>query len=93
MQITEFQQLMRDIYFEKDNARGKEGTFLWLTEEVGELAKEVRLNNREGMQTEFADVLAWLTSLANLCDINLEEVALQKYRQGCSKCQKTPCVC
>lgn len=93
MQIAEFQQLMRELYFDKDSARGRDGTFLWLTEEVGELAKAVRLEDREGMETEFADVLAWLSSLANICGIDLEAAAARKYEAGCPKCETSPCAC
>jgi len=93
MEIAGFQRLMRKIYFEKDNERGREGTFVWLTEEVGELAKAVRLNDRVGMETEFADVMAWLSSLANLCEIDLEAAVFSKYAQGCPKCLASPCAC
>ena len=93
MRIAEFQELMRALYYEKDNARGKEGTFLWFTEEVGELAKAVRMMDQASMEMEFADVLAWLASLANLCNIDLGAVVFNKYKKGCPKCEKSPCIC
>ena len=39
MRLAEFQQLIRDRYHATDAARGVPGTFLWFSEEVGELAE------------------------------------------------------
>jgi NTP pyrophosphatase (non-canonical NTP hydrolase) len=84
---------MRDIFFHQDNKRGSEATLLWLVEEVGELAKAIRKKDPENMSEELADILAWLASLANILDIDLEEVALKKYGQGCPRCKENPCTC
>jgi NTP pyrophosphatase (non-canonical NTP hydrolase) len=105
MTISEFQKIIEDIYFERDNKRGVDKTFTWFIEEVGELAKEIRrlhaLSENETRQEprsparlkeEFADVFAWLTTLASLLGIDLEEAA-QIYRQGCPKCHRIPCEC
>lgn len=92
MTITEFQRLIRDIYFDKDSRRGKDGTFRWLVEETGELARAMRKNDRANLEEEFADVFAWLASLATLEGIGLE-AACAKYARGCPKCQKIPCEC
>ncbi len=92
MEISAFQDLMHKIYFDKDNRRGVSRTFLWLMEELGELAEEIRKGDFTGKQMEMADCLAWLTSLANLMGINLEK-ALKIYEKGCPKCGAIPCVC
>lgn len=92
MEISEFQELMYKIYFSKDSQRGVSQTFLWLIEELGELAKEIRKGEVSGYQREFADCLAWLASLANLLGVNLEE-GIKKYEKGCPKCGKIPCGC
>ena len=92
MTITEFQRLIRDIYFEKDSRRGQDGTFRWLVEETGELARAMRRDDRANLEEEFADVFAWLTSLATLEGIDLETAA-RKYSDGCPKCRRTPCAC
>ena len=42
MTLREFQALIREMYHDKDAARGVEGTFMWLVEEVGELASALR---------------------------------------------------
>ena len=39
--LTDFQAKIRDMYYEKDLQRGIDGTFMWLIEEVGELATAV----------------------------------------------------
>ncbi len=69
--LAEFQQLIRDMYLRKDVARGVEGTFMWLMEEIGELAGAVREGTPQQKATEFADVLAWLVTLANVEGVEL----------------------
>ena len=92
MTITEFQSLIRDIYFDKDSRRGRDGTFRWLVEETGELARAIRKGDRSNLEEEFADVFAWLSSLAALEGIDME-VACTKYVNGCPKCHEIPCRC
>ena len=96
MRISEFQKLIEDIYLERDRARGRDGTFVWFVEEVGELARALtRPRDADGrnVREEFADVLAWLATLASIAGIDLEEVAREKYERGCPKCHATPCAC
>jgi len=69
---------MENLYGEADRERGVPSTVAWLAEEVGELAQAVRKGTKEQQLHEFGDVLAWLCSLANQMDINLEEAA-QRY--------------
>jgi NTP pyrophosphatase (non-canonical NTP hydrolase) len=78
VQITAFQQLMEDLYGQADSERGVPATVAWLAEEVGELAQAVRKGTPEQQLHEFGDVLAWLASLANQMDIDLETAA-QRY--------------
>ena len=84
MHLNEFQNLIRDRYFETDSARGVPGTFLWLTEEIGELAsaladRERGKGDQEALASEFADVLAWLATIANVCEVDLEQAIRAKY--------------
>ncbi|MBE7463327.1 MAG: nucleotide pyrophosphohydrolase [Planctomycetes bacterium] len=81
MDIRSFQDLIRKVYLEKDSARGLDGTFMYFVEEVGELATALREEDRAAQAGEFADVFAWLLSLANLAGIDMEE-ALEKYKDG-----------
>ena len=92
MEIADFQEQMRDTYLTRDAQRGPDATFRWLTEEVGELAKALRTQDRENLIHEFGDVLAWLASLANLEGVDLETAAA-RYANGCPKCHLTPCGC
>ncbi len=82
-----FQELIRRRYSATDAARGTPGTFMWFMEELGELATALMDNapgrsptpeQRANLDEEFADVLAWLTTLANINGVNLEK-ALEKY--------------
>jgi NTP pyrophosphatase (non-canonical NTP hydrolase) len=91
--LRDFQQLIRTMYFEKDQARGIEGTFMWLMEEVGELSSALRDGTQEERLGEFADVLAWLATIANVADIDLTEAVQRKYGQGCPGCDRLVCVC
>ena len=84
--------MIRDIYFERDSARGAEGTFRWFIEEVGELARAMRGTDTENLREEFGDVLAWLVSLASIMGVDMDEAAA-KYANGCPKCGRTPCAC
>lgn len=83
---------MRRLYLERDRSRGTDATFRWLTEEVGELARALRHRDPPQLEHEFSDVLAWLASLANLLEVDLERSAA-RYRDGCPKCGQTPCAC
>lgn len=105
--IRKFQSLIRDMYFDKDVARGIPGTFMWLMEEVGELSSALRETSqmdqaadpeayqakRQNLKLEFADVLAWLTTIANVADIDLDAAIMEKYGSGCPGCQQFVCVC
>lgn len=78
--IKQFQNLIRDRYYATDVTRGTPGTWLWFSEEVGELARALaRGDDRENLAEEFADVLAWLCTLANINDIDLAAAVRGKY--------------
>ncbi len=91
--LADFQQLIRRMYHEKDVARGVEGTFMWLMEEIGELATALRSGSHEERLGEFADVLAWLTTIANVSGVDLTQAVLQKYGAGCPGCGRFVCSC
>jgi NTP pyrophosphatase (non-canonical NTP hydrolase) len=92
MTLREIQKLIDDMYSAKDRKRGAEATFLWLMEEVGELAASIREETKEEQEREFADVLAWLLTLANVQGIDMTR-AMQKYSTGCPGCGKMVCTC
>ena len=91
--LAEFQQLIRRMYMEKDVARGIDGTFMWLMEEVGELAAVLRKGTHEERTAEFADVQAWLATIANVAGVDLTESVMQKYGVGCPGCGRFVCTC
>lgn len=93
LSIKDLQQHIRRMYYDKDVARGVDGTFMWLMEEVGELASALRGNDKENLQEEFADVIAWLFTIANVADVNLAEALTAKYGQGCPGCHRLECEC
>ena len=81
MDIRQFQQLIDDKYGKRDRQRGTAATFMWFIEEVGELATALAGDDADNKQEEFADVLAWLCTLANINDVDLEQ-ACKKYISG-----------
>jgi NTP pyrophosphatase (non-canonical NTP hydrolase) len=91
--FQDLQRLIREMYFEKDAARGVDGTFMWLMEEVGELAAALREGTPDEQAAEFADVLAWLTTIANVAGIDLAEAIEKKYGKGCPGCGQLVCTC
>lgn len=91
--FRQFQQLIREMYLEKDLARGADGTFMWLMEEIGELAGALRNGSHEERLGEFADVLAWLTTIANVVGVDLAEAITMKYGAGCPGCGQFVCRC
>ncbi|AQQ09325.1 MazG nucleotide pyrophosphohydrolase domain protein [Sedimentisphaera cyanobacteriorum] len=78
MEISEFQKFIEEKYGEVDRKRGTNATFLWFIEEVGELATALSGDDFENKQEEFADVFAWLCTLANINGVDLESV-ISKY--------------
>lgn len=94
MRISDFQKVIDETYGEKDRRRGLPATFLWFSEEVGELARALNgRTSRENLRLELADTLAWLTTLASMAGIDLEEVAEARYGKGCPRCSALPCRC
>jgi NTP pyrophosphatase (non-canonical NTP hydrolase) len=86
---------MKKLYFHKDSKRGIKDTFVWLVEEIGELAKILKNQNidKEKASEEIADIIAWTNSLSNLLDIDVEKALYDKYPNKCKKCNSIPCQC
>jgi NTP pyrophosphatase (non-canonical NTP hydrolase) len=92
---------MKNLYFERDKNRGFSKIFLWIVEEVGELAEALRKYQEQDengdalkeIELEIADVIAWIASLANVLDIDLEKALYEKYPLVCPKCHENPCSC
>jgi len=78
MHISQFQQLISQKYQKRDQERGIPTTFMWFIEEVGELATALAANDKRNNEEEFADVFAWLCTLANISNVDLEK-ACKKY--------------
>ena len=77
--LAAFQRHIADRYGPTDRARGTPATWLWFSEEIGELARALARDDRENLAEEFADVLAWLCTLANINDIDLAAAVEKKY--------------
>ena len=85
---------MREVYLEKDSTTGVNGTIIRTFQEMAELSEAVCENQDEHMiNEELADVFAWLLSLANLLEIDMDQAFRAKYGKGCPKCSQIPCAC
>ena len=81
MTIADFQKFISDRYETRDRQRGTPATFMWFIEEVGELATALAGDDQANKVEEFADVFAWLCTLANINDVDLSQ-AVTKYTSG-----------
>lgn len=91
MTIQEFQNFIREKYYETDSRRGTPGTFMWFIEEVGELSTALAEGDMANKEEEFADVLAWLCTLANISGVDLTK-AIEKYTvKGQEGFKSDPC--
>ena len=77
--LAAFQRHIAGRYEAADRARGTPKTWMWFSEEVGELARALARDDRENLEGEFADVLAWLCTLANINDVDLSAAVEKKY--------------
>ncbi len=78
--IDAFQNHIRERYEKVDRARGTPATWMWFIEEVGELSRALaRGEDSANIREEFADVFAWLCTLANINDVNLAQAIGEKY--------------
>jgi NTP pyrophosphatase (non-canonical NTP hydrolase) len=87
MTLREFQRQIDATYGARDRARGVDGTFRWLVEEIGELARALRDRDPRRLEEEISDVLAWTVTVASLCGVDVDRAA------GCPKCGAVPCAC
>lgn len=92
--VRKFQHVIEATFGDKDRKRGLAGTFMWFTEEVGELARALKRGtpDRANLLEEFGDVFAWLSTLASIAGIDLAEAA-SRYMDGCPRCHAIPCRC
>ena len=79
MNISEFQNVMKERFGEEDRRRGPYFLTVVLTSEVGELADAIKKNNRDEIREELADVMFCVVSLANVFDVDLEREVVEKY--------------
>lgn len=79
MTIKEFQDHILTRYGQRDAQRGTWPTFGWFMEEVGELASAMHADDPVNKEEEFADVFAWLCTLANIQGVDLQKAIDRKY--------------
>jgi NTP pyrophosphatase (non-canonical NTP hydrolase) len=78
--IADFQKHIFQRYEKVDRERGTPKTFMFFAEEFGELATALaKGTDRANIEEEFADVIAWLCTLANINDVDLASAVASKY--------------
>ena len=79
--LADFQKHIAERYLDADSARGWAKTFAYFIEEVGELATALSADGKDpaNLREEFADVLAWLCTLANVAKVDLPAAVIEKY--------------
>ncbi len=85
--------MVRSIYHNRDAQRGVHKNFIHLVEEVGELGSSIVKGDQNAVKEELADVLAWLVTVANVLNVDLEDATLARYSNSCPKCKSNPCTC
>ena len=94
MDIKDAQDLIHRIYYERDKERGIDGALLRTFQELAELSDAIQTQKKEEeIDSEMADVFAWVISIANLLHIDLADALLRKYNHVCSRCGQVPCIC
>jgi NTP pyrophosphatase (non-canonical NTP hydrolase) len=91
--LSELQRIIERTFGRRDRARGVATSVAWLCEEVGELAQAIRKGTPAQQRHEFADVVAWVVSLANQMDVDLAAAVGERYADGCARCRSMPCTC
>jgi NTP pyrophosphatase (non-canonical NTP hydrolase) len=99
--MNKLQKMISEIYLKRDKERGLDKTTLWLVSEIGELTDlivknkdlETNVEVKKKLSYEIADSVAWLLSVANLLDIDVEKSIIEKYPYKCPRCLKNPCNC
>ena len=66
---------------------------MWLMEEIGELATSRGRTAPTRSMGEFADVLAWLTTIANVVGVNLTQAVQQSTVRAAPGCGRFVCSC
>lgn len=80
LKLADFQKHISDRYEKTDRERGTPKTWMWFIEEIGELSHALaKGDDRANIEEEFADVLAWLCTLANINDVDLAKAVTDKY--------------
>ena len=97
MDINDMIERVRQFHEKHDfaNNNGSDMKFRMclMMEEVGELASALRGDDRENLAEEFADVIAWLTTIANVAGVDLNAALVNKYGRGCPGCGRLVCGC
>ena len=87
--IREFQGYFREIY--PNNDLSEDYIYAYFSRTVSYLCKN--LSSRHNSTDSFIETVAWLFSLANKFEIDIQEAVLRRYPGVCHYCISRPCQC
>jgi len=97
--LYDWQAAVERLYGELNSRRSLEEVGFHLIEEIGEVAKSMRLGDEAGLQEEMADIFSWSAALVNraerLCmvEYRIDDMAWKRYPDRCPRCGSNPCGC
>lgn len=102
--ITDWVTHLDILYGASNRKRGIHAAINRLTEEMHEVESAHLFDGvgngvmtlsqrREQVAQEFADLFAWIFSIAGMLDLPLQKVVEERYGGNCKRCGKRPCDC
>lgn len=97
--LDEWQSMFKGLYGSRHRIIGTVDTLAFhFVEELGEVAREIRLRDYHACRREMADVFSWILSLATkagvtIGDFSVDETLWRVYPGVCKRCSDNPCTC
>lgn len=92
--VREWQEMFAAIYGSNNARLNLDTIWVHMVEEMGEVAKDLRLQDYQRLRVDLPDVFAWLCAFSDRAAIILEDAVWEKYPRICPYCDKQEhCVC
>jgi len=72
--ISDWQKMFATIYGHRNRVSSQTEMWFRLLEEIGELVRETRYRNREGIKYHLPDIFAWTCAFAAVNGFDLEGI-------------------
>lgn len=91
--LKEWQTMLKRIYGDANRPESSNCLWLHIMEEIGEISEALGRNERKNLEEECADALAWLLPFCTKLEVDLDELAWNRYPRECDVCHKQKCEC